>query len=266
MTLSQKSGVTIIPLLARIVLGLAFITVGVAKVKHVVEYSPADAQKLANMGVILEAGPATVKKTDDAEGEAEKAGDGEDAQSSAATSDASFALASYSQDGEADNQGDGGEEEQTGGETVDPPTQLEPADVYHGSMKWNIALLLEANNLPEPVLMTHVATWTELVGGILILLGFLSRIWGLGLAIAMGVAFYTTTMSTYLGGFPNSIFRIAAEDIPLFNTVFSQLGLFVLAFGVMLTGPGPVSIDRLIMPRKSSGDEYDDDDEPSVQI
>ncbi len=268
MTLSQKSGVTIIPLLARIVLGFAFITVGYAKVKHVVEYSPAQAQDLAAMGVILEAGPAPAKPTDDADADAnaDQTGGDENAQSSAAPRSAAFALASYAQDGDANNQAETDDDEQAGGETVDAPTQLEPAEVYHGSMKWNIALLLEKNNLPEPVLMTYVATWTELVGGILILLGFLSRIWGLGLAIAMGVAFYTTSMSTYFAGFPGGMFEIAAMDLATFNRVFVQLSLFVLAFGILLTGPGPVSIDRLIMPRKSSGDEYDDDDEPSVQI
>jgi hypothetical protein len=71
-----------------------------------------------------------------------------------------------------------------------------------------------------------------------------SRIWGFGLAIAMGVAFYLVSMQA------NGIFRldprVFAENIPNFNAAYCQAGLFVLAFGVFLTGAGPLSLDRIL--------------------
>ena len=42
--------------------------------------------------------------------------------------------------------------------------------------------------------------------------------------------------------------------------MFAQLALFVLAFGVFLTGAGPISLDRALF-RKSADDDEDDDDE-----
>lgn len=256
MTCSQKAGVTVVPTLARIVLGLAFITVGLAKLKHTVEYSPAEAQRLATLGVLLQPGAPESGEADTA------AGDDADQASAADVAELRFALASLTQ--EADPSGAAQDADEDQATTVEVPTGLVPADAYSGAAMWKVALLLEAENFPEPIILTHVAAWTEFVGGILILLGFLSRIWGLGLAIAMGVAFYTTSMD-YLSGFPMSTYEVATTNMELYQRVFVQLGLFVLAFGVFLTGPGPLSLDRLIMPRKSSG-EYDEDDEPSVQI
>jgi uncharacterized membrane protein YphA (DoxX/SURF4 family) len=96
--------------------------------------------------------------------------------------------------------------------------------------------------------------FTELVGGSLLLIGLFSRVWGVGLAIAMGMAFYLTTMQTYFdigplrvgGGMGPLNGAIGFDNFKLFNTVFVQLGLFVLAFGVFLTGPGPLSFDRIL--------------------
>ena len=41
--------------------------------------------------------------------------------------------------------------------------------------------------------------------------------------------------------------------------MFAQLGLFVLAFGVFLTGAGPISLDRVLF--RKTVDEDDDEDE-----
>ena len=35
-----------------------------------------------------------------------------------------------------------------------------------------------------------------------------------------------------------------ARNIAAFNSAAAQIGLFALAFGVLLTGPGPISLDR----------------------
>jgi uncharacterized membrane protein YphA (DoxX/SURF4 family) len=42
--------------------------------------------------------------------------------------------------------------------------------------------------------------------------------------------------------------------------MFAQLALFVLAFGVFLTGAGPISLDRALF-RKTVDEDDDEDDE-----
>lgn len=113
-------------------------------------------------------------------------------------------------------------------------------------------MLLENSPLPEkfkPQWLAWAAAATELVGGGLILLGLVSRVWGLGLAITMAVAFYLTTLTPVLE------FGALNLPMPVFNQAFTQIGLFALALGVAITGAGGLSIDRLLF----RGGGYDDD-------
>ncbi|MHC4991776.1 MAG: DoxX family protein, partial [Planctomycetota bacterium] len=110
----------------------------------------------------------------------------------------------------------------------------------------------------RPELMAWLAGVTELVGGALMLLGLFSRVWGLGLAVAMGFAYYLTSSPAPLE--PN-LFEVARTDnLAQFNRLYTQAGLLVLALGVMMTGPGPVSLDRLFFGRRS---EFEGTDESS---
>lgn len=114
-----------------------------------------------------------------------------------------------------------------------------------GKSLYRIALMLHEREIPYPCALAWIAALTELVGGALILFGFLTRVWSLGLTINMAMAFWLTSLSvmqtTY--GF----------DLPveIHNRVFVQCALGVLALWVMVTGPGPVSLDAILFP--SSG-------------
>jgi uncharacterized membrane protein YphA (DoxX/SURF4 family) len=91
-----------------------------------------------------------------------------------------------------------------------------------------------------------MAAMTELVAGALLAIGLFSRLWGLALAVVMGVAFYLTSWPA-LVAVNYSLFALAADPNPLALAGLSlQSALFVLAFGIFLTGPGPVSLDRLL--------------------
>ena len=117
-----------------------------------------------------------------------------------------------------------------------------------------VTVMLLANSpFPEtfkPQWMAWAAAGTELVGGALILLGLFSRVWGLGLAITMAVAFYLTSLTPVLD--------YGALNLPMavFNQVFTQIGLFALALGVALTGAGGLSIDRLLFRGGGSDDDH----------
>ena len=83
----------------------------------------------------------------------------------------------------------------------------------------------------------------------LILVGLFTRVWGLGLAVIMGVAFYTTTLAgdgKLLDSGLSYILTDSGLNMENYPSMILQLALFVLAFGVFLTGPGSVSLDRLL--------------------
>lgn len=108
----------------------------------------------------------------------------------------------------------------------------------------NVTLLVHGQGMAYPVYQAYLAVAAELVGGALILLGLFSRLWGLALAGVLAVAFWLTSWPILVAGDPGSVlFSLSIEQ---FNRLFCQSGLFVLAFGVFLTGPGAVSIDRAI--------------------
>ncbi len=111
---------------------------------------------------------------------------------------------------------------------------------------YSVAIMLHDAGWPDslkPGIMAWAAAGTELFGGALILIGLFSRLCGLGLAGVMGFAFYLTSRTAI------ATHGFLELPIPDFNQVFTQLGLFVLAFGVMLTGAGGFSLDWLLFKR-----------------
>ena len=114
-------------------------------------------------------------------------------------------------------------------------------------------MLVNDSPYPErfkPQWLAWVAAGTELVGGGLLLLGLLSRVWGAGLAITMVFAFYMTSLEPVLD------YGVLNLPMPIFNQVFTQICLFVMAIGIAMTGAGGFSLDRLLF----GGGGYDDDD------
>jgi putative oxidoreductase len=92
---------------------------------------------------------------------------------------------------------------------------------------------LAALGVPLPVLMGFVVTFVELVGGIFLILGFLSRISALILTINLIVA--TLLVKVDLG-------LIAAEGAG------AELDLALIAgfIVVLFVGPGKLSLDRML--------------------
>ena len=107
--------------------------------------------------------------------------------------------------------------------------------IAHGGQKmfgWWGGKGLEAtvNGMAEggiPLALGYLAAFTEFFGGIAMVIGLLSRLAGLGLAITMAVA----------------VFKVHFAD-GFFEYEF-PLVLMLLAFGLMLTGPGKLAISDL---------------------
>jgi putative oxidoreductase len=99
----------------------------------------------------------------------------------------------------------------------------------------NVTQFFASLGLPAPgPTATFVATF-EFVGGILLAVGFLSRIAALGLVVDMTTAYIAADRAAFLSFFsdPN---KFAAAD----PFVFFFVGLLILIFG-----PGKISIDAL---------------------
>ncbi len=80
----------------------------------------------------------------------------------------------------------------------------------------------------------HILAWvlsiTEFVGGVCLILGFLTRFWAAGLVIDMAVAVFKVHLANGFFASKNGF------ELPL--------ALGVMALAVMLTGPGSLSVDR----------------------
>lgn len=118
-----------------------------------------------------------------------------------------------------------------------------------------LATMLDAHGLPMPVVLAWIAALVELVGGGLLVIGLLSRVWALGLLVAMGVAFALTSLDPLLASGPFGL------EIPAYTKAVAQLALGALALGVFVSGPGAVAIDHSIFGSSRSRDPFDDDDE-----
>lgn len=122
---------------------------------------------------------------------------------------------------------------------------------------YGLAVMLEEQNVPRPLVSAWLASAVELVGGGLLLIGLLTRIWALGLAFAMGVAFTLTSLPIIQEVGPFGM------DLVSFNRTAAQIGLGSLAIGLLLSGPGGVSIDHGIFGstrRKTEEEKWDDVD------
>ena len=114
------------------------------------------------------------------------------------------------------------------------------AFMMHGSQKVlgafggpgiaGVAGMLTKLGLEPAQILAWVLSVTEFVGGICLVLGFLTRFWAAGLVIDMGVAIANVHM-------PNGFFASK-------NGFELPLAFGVMALVILLTGPGSLSVDR----------------------
>jgi len=114
------------------------------------------------------------------------------------------------------------------------------AFMMHGSQKVlgafggpgiaGVAGMLTKLGLEPAQILAWVLSVTEFVGGICLVLGFLTRFWAAGLVIDMGIAIAKVHM-------PNGFFASK-------NGFELPLAFGVMALVILLTGPGSLSVDR----------------------
>lgn len=300
MKFSQVAGTAIVPTLARLVLGFAFITVGFNKLTTNATFDAKQAEILTQYGVTVTpvaaaafvdgeriihlaqsrkplsrpastpdptpetkpaAPPEPEPEPEAAEDEPKPAAPAAETKPASSPDDAPESPDTADTSAEDDGpRGIPAEDlEDAAAEVVDP---AEPADapvlegVFEARAMHKITVLCHTAGWPRANWMALLASITEFVGGILLVVGLFSRIWALGLSVAMGVAFYLVSMRINLVHETNPFHF--AQDIGKFNTLFSQAGLFTLAMGVLLTGPGPLSLDRMLFRKSKTADELEE--------
>lgn len=237
MSPSQFAATNILPLLARLVLCLAFLPQGWNNLMRDVEYTAHDAQRLRELGVrgITDPDPrkadvalGAVRGWAIAEPQDPAPGNATQAQATPAVPSAPVAP----------------QPERTGDRTT-PQERLSPLAPLTQRGLYTLTLLADRARLPFPVELAWAVAGVQLVGGACMLLGLFSRVWGLLMSVILAALFVMTSLPAIKA---HGVFSLGAEQQ---NLVFAQLGLFVLALGTFLVGPGAMSLDRAIFRRSA---------------
>ncbi len=218
MSLSQSAASNLVPLLARVVLAIAFIPVGWNKLMRDAEFSGDAAKRLRELQVVEATPPASSEML------------------------VGLVQESPTPPPSTPPASDAAKPKPTTDETAKPAGAAPDATGTPVKAKQlhSVTLLVDKMGWKYPVAMAWLAGITELVGGILVLVGLFTRLWALGLAATMAVAFYLTSLDGFLET------RVFAMAIPDYTRCMAQLGLFALAFGLVLTGAGALSLDRMM--------------------
>jgi putative oxidoreductase len=92
-----------------------------------------------------------------------------------------------------------------------------------------------------PAFLGHVAAWGEVAGGILLIVGLLTRLDALLLAVVMFVAAFVVQL-------PDALYEVPPGSIKLFVAVRGielPLAMFAISVALLLGGAGRLSLDHL---------------------
>jgi len=256
MSPSQFAATNILPLLARIVLCMAFLPQGWNNLMRDVEYTARDAQRLRELGVrgITDPDPrkadvalGAIRGWESFEPQDQKPGAASSKQAapSAAPSAATGAAAPAAPATKPAAQ-DAGTTGTASAPAVERPVTtpaLSPLAPLTQRGLYTLTLLADRARIPFPVEIAWAVAGVQLVGGACVVLGLFSRVWGLLMSVILAALFVTTSLPVIKAQGP---FSLGAEQQ---NMVLAQLGLFVLALGAFLVGPGAMSLDRAIFRR-----------------
>ena len=115
----------------------------------------------------------------------------------------------------------------------------------HGWTKWQggpdgflSGQWLASLGVPSPEILAWVVLVTELVGGVLIVLGLLTRIWSLGTVILLVVALLKVKGFEFLVQTQDGALSVWPGEI--------DWVLLFTALGLALVGPGKIALDSLL--------------------
>ena len=95
--------------------------------------------------------------------------------------------------------------------------------------------------------LAWAAAVAGLVGGAMLFVGFLSRSWACVMAVMLGASFWFSSVVD-AGMFSTDPFMWTSSE-QTFHEMFATLAFLILAVGILMTGPGVLSIDGIIRSR-----------------
>jgi putative oxidoreductase len=107
-----------------------------------------------------------------------------------------------------------------------------------------------AANYHIPALFGHLAAWSELAGGALLIIGLLTRLDAFLLAATMFVA-------TFIVQLPDALYEVPPGSIKLFvalKGIELPLSLFAICLALLFLGGGRYSVDALLPKRKAAAE------------
>lgn len=257
---SQFAATTILPFLARIVLALAFLPQGWNNLMVLNEFTGTDAQRLRELGVRGVTDPEPTppdvslgavrgewQSTSPVEPEVRETPRGSEPapRTAPAPRGTDPGNRTATRQADAPARTTPRPAETAAPKPLDPPRpeQMSPLAPLKANGLYRLALYADSARLPFPVALAWAVSAIQLIGGGCVVLGIFCRVWGLLMAVILAGVFVTGTLPNVKGVW---FFGMSGAD---FNLVFAQMGLFVLALGVFLVGPGALSLDRAIFRR-----------------
>lgn len=260
MSLSQSASLNVVPLLARLALAAIFIPAGYNKLMKEAEFSGDEAKRLRELSVIASAPsaapfvPAALVTEPRAQATTPPSGQPANPPSRPSTDETTGAPAGTPANGKPaakPNTGGGAGGAGGAGGTGDAAGAATGEPVKARALH-RVTIMIDKLGWPYQTYLAWAAAITEFVGGICLILGLFTRLWGLGLAITMGVAFYLTSYDKVTSS------MVIGMPIDEFNRYASQVALFALSFGLVLTGGGAASVDRRLVGGGTGGDKKSD--------
>ncbi len=252
MSPSQFAATNILPLLARIVLCMAFLPQGWNNLMRDVEYTARDAQRLRELGVrgITDPDPrkadvalGAIRGWEAFEPQDQMPGAASSKQAAPSGTTGVAAPAAPLTNPAAQDAGATGTVPAPAVERPVTTPSLSPLAPLTQRGLYTLTLLADRARIPFPVEIAWAVAGVQLVGGACVVLGLFSRVWGLLMSVILAALFVMTSLPVIKAQGP---FSLGAEQQ---NMVLAQLGLFVLALGAFLVGPGAMSLDRAIFRR-----------------
>jgi uncharacterized membrane protein YphA (DoxX/SURF4 family) len=128
----------------------------------------------------------------------------------------------------------------------------------HGWQKFSMGLdgvarFFGSVGIPLPEVSAFIVAFVELVGGIGLILGIFTRYWALLLSIVMIVAILTVKLQAGLIALPcKDQVELLGQPLERCLQTGSELDLALLAgaLALLLTGPGPLSLERAIFQKE----------------
>lgn len=294
MMIRQRLACSTAPIFLRIALAVVFLFAGIGKLQST-EYSPADAARLANMGVARFAPPSAGSQQPPA---AQPSDAGTPPTTPPAQAGGGFLPLVQTQEGEQPQPAGQPPAEQPAppppavqpGATTTPDGQTAPqtapaaqytAADYAGPMRgrqlFQLALAIDGAAHPadggraiwpkslargkQPAWIAWAVALVEIAGGALALVGALARIAGLALGGVMVGALWLTSIGPFLLGGQSGWagFLPPMADFAAWQTFLLQLTVFCAATALLFAGGGALSVDRLVF--GAPGAKPADDDE-----